>query len=76
MTTVGYWRRRARDVIRATMLDHPGADGPAMKRLLRAAYPFGERRHTPYKIWLEEVKRALVIIDQAEFRYYAEELEP
>jgi len=28
-----------------------------VKRKIFDAYPFGERRYTPYKIWLEEVHR-------------------
>lgn len=26
---------------------------------LREAYPFGERAHWPYKVWLEEIRTAL-----------------
>lgn len=30
-----------------------------LKRALKDAYPFGERKHWPYKIWCGCVKRAL-----------------
>lgn len=30
-----------------------------LKKYLSENYPFGQRKYTPYKIWLEEVKIAL-----------------
>ena len=27
-----------------------------IKKALREAYPFGERKYHPYKIWLDEIK--------------------
>lgn len=29
------------------------------RRIIREAYPFGQRRFTPYKVWCEEVRRRL-----------------
>lgn len=35
----------------------PGAD---LTKLIDAAYPFGLRENSPYKIWLEERKKVLI----------------
>ena len=57
MTTT--WRERAQRVIVEVRRAHPEAAGPELRRLLRAAYPFGQRRYHPYRIWCDEVRRAL-----------------
>lgn len=33
------------------------ACSPELRKALRAAYPFGERKHWPYKVWLAEIQR-------------------
>jgi len=53
------WRSRAVNVIWAVINDHRGADERTIRLALRRAYPFGERRYWPYKVWCEEVDRAL-----------------
>lgn len=53
------WKLRAREVCRETIAANPGADWPTMKTRLDAAYPFGMRKYTPYKLWLEERAKAL-----------------
>lgn len=54
-----YWRTRARTVI-AEVIARTGTDDPArLQRELTAAYPFGERRSHPYKIWRDEIRRQL-----------------
>jgi isocitrate dehydrogenase kinase/phosphatase len=53
------WRAKARAVIRQVMADHPKADPKELRRLISEAYPFGERKYHPYKIWLDEVSRQL-----------------
>lgn len=52
----GKWRRAAASVIYPIVLAHRDADGRTLRRLVRAAYPFGERRSYPYKAWLKEVR--------------------
>ena len=32
-------------------------DKKALKKALYDAYPFGQRKYHPYKIWLDEIKR-------------------
>lgn len=60
------WRLRARRVIRETIAENPqlmpekqGGEILPMMKALDAAYPFGERRYTPYKEWLDERAKAL-----------------
>lgn len=59
MSTRPTWRERAHEVIAAVIREHPDVEGPALRKLISAAYPFGERAMHPYKIWLDEVKRTL-----------------
>lgn len=51
------WRdsisQRVADVVRDIGLD----DIQALRKALREAYPYGERRYHPYKVWLSEVHR-------------------
>jgi hypothetical protein len=41
---------------------------PTLKYFIRDNYPFGQRKYTPYKIWLEEVK--IVLKFKLEPKYY------
>jgi len=49
------WRDKARPIIKE-VIDTHGAGDPKIKKHLADAYPFGERRYHPYKIWLSEIK--------------------
>lgn len=61
MTT---WRDIARPII-AEVIDREGTDDMRkLRRALRAAYPFGERRRWPYKVWCHEIR---VQLGQVEF---------
>lgn len=53
------WRDIARERIAEVRTEHPTASGNELKKLLRDAYPFGERRMHPYNVWLDEVKKTL-----------------
>ena len=53
------WREHARPIIAAVIRGNPGADKETLKKLIRAAYCFGEREFWPYKIWCSEVRRQL-----------------
>ena len=53
------WRIASREVIQEVIAANPNADEKALKKAISAAYPFGERAMLPYKMWLDEVKRAL-----------------
>ncbi len=50
------WRDKARPIIGTILRDLAGADEAEIKKALRDAYPFGERRYHPYKIWLDEIR--------------------
>lgn len=39
--------------------EYQAADERGRKRILSDAYPWGERRMLPYKVWCEESRRAL-----------------
>jgi hypothetical protein len=49
------WRETARPIISKILNEH--TDEAAIKKALFDAYPFGERRYHPYKIWLDEIRR-------------------
>jgi hypothetical protein len=53
------WRSIAKATIARVIAENPGAGGAELKKLLQKAYPFGERRNHPYKIWCDEAKRTL-----------------
>ena len=57
--TVSKWRVYSREVISEVLAANKGADIKTLRKALREAYPFGERKYTPYKIWLEECRKAL-----------------
>ena len=53
MTT---WRDRARPII-ADVIERVGkSDLKALRKALKAAYPFGEFAYHPYKIWCDEIR--------------------
>lgn len=56
--TKSRWRDESRRRI-AVVLKTTFATADERRNAVRAAYPFGERRGHPYKIWLSEVRRAL-----------------
>jgi hypothetical protein len=63
-TVTGYWRARSLEVINRVIAEHPEADYSALRKALSAAYPFGEREHWPYKVWLACVREALTARDR------------
>lgn len=54
------WREGAVRVIDKVVRENPTARGKDLRKLLFDAYPFGIRRHHPYRIWCEEVRRTLL----------------
>jgi hypothetical protein len=52
-----YWRNVSAPIIRRVLSEFAHTDEPTIRLALRHAYPFGERRHHPYKIWCDEVAR-------------------
>ena len=54
------YRRTAKKVISQVIKDNPGIETGKLEKLIRAAYPFEERRHDPYRIWREEVNKTMI----------------
>jgi hypothetical protein len=55
----GYWRGIAAPIIAETIKANKGKTRKEIKAALREAYPFGERRMWPYKVWLSEIRNQL-----------------
>lgn len=53
------WRKYSNEVITAVIRENPGRTPGELEKLIRAAYPFGERKYHPYKVWLSAVKLAM-----------------
>ena len=51
------WRERSAPVIREALKKTEGQPEKDIRKALRDAYPFGERKYWPYKVWLDEVKK-------------------
>jgi hypothetical protein len=49
------WRNHAAPIIARVIAAHPDADERALRKLISAEYPFGQRAYHPYKIWLDEL---------------------
>ena len=52
------WRKICGPIIRGIISDIGLHDTKALRKALHEAYPFGERKYHPYKIWLDEIRRA------------------
>jgi hypothetical protein len=50
------WRDTAAPIIADVIARHGTEDMKALKKHLSAAYPFGERKYWPYKVWMDEIK--------------------
>lgn len=51
-----YWRKIAAPIIARVLAQTEGKPAPEVRSALRAAYPFGVRRHHPYRIWCDEIR--------------------
>ena len=56
---MSYWNAKSREVINAVVAEVGVEDETALRKAILAAYPFGERRYQPYKIYLEETKKTM-----------------
>lgn len=50
------WRDIARPIIASVLEKNKGAQEWQITLELRKAYPFGERKRHPYKIWCDEIR--------------------
>jgi hypothetical protein len=85
---VGRWRKQAVQCLANALLEYEAQQvclelriDPEQARaaIRRSCYPFGERTHYPYKVWLEECRRVPVFlrtrrpaIQYLQWRYSAE----
>jgi hypothetical protein len=51
-----HWRKIAAPIIAKVLAETAGKTGAEVRAALRAAYPFGVRRHHPYRVWLDEIR--------------------
>jgi len=49
------WRDSARPIIAKVLEDHKDSEPKERQKALKEAYPFGERKYHPYKVWLNEI---------------------
>jgi len=54
----GTWRDHCAPIIASVIAAHQG-NPVEMKKALRAAYPYSERKYWPYKVWCSEVRRQM-----------------
>lgn len=50
------WRDYAAPIIAKVLKENRGKPEKEVRKALKEAYPFGERKYHPYKIWLDEIK--------------------
>lgn len=53
------WRQRAAPIIAHVITEVGTQNQKTLRAALRDAYPFGLRKHYPYKVWLDEIRRQL-----------------
>ena len=53
------WRDISARIIRQVIAETKNADPSVRKQRLFDAYPFGERKYHPYRIWCDEIRRQL-----------------
>lgn len=49
------WRDKAAPIIRRVLSETEGQPEADRRRALREAYPFGEKKYHPYRVWLDEI---------------------
>lgn len=53
---MSHWRKTSERTIAQVLAENKGKSPDELLVLVRAAYPFGERAHHPYKVWLACVR--------------------
>ena len=51
-----YWRGISAPIIARVLVETASKPPAEVRAALRAAYPFGVRRHHPYRIWCDEIR--------------------
>jgi len=55
----GSWREHCSPIIAEVIRRVGKSDMKALRKALKEAYPYGQRKYHPYKVWLDEIKRQL-----------------
>lgn len=50
------WRERVRPIVARVLAEMREKPEPEIRKALRDAYPFCERKYWPYRIWCDEVR--------------------
>lgn len=53
------WREKSAKIIYKVLEDNPYISIKELRKKISKAYPFGERKYHPYKIWLDEVRKVI-----------------
>jgi hypothetical protein len=53
------WRQYSAPIIKRVIEQCGTEDMKLLRKKLHAAYPFGERKYHPYKIWCDEIRSQL-----------------
>lgn len=56
---MGNWRKQCSPIIAKVIAENKGKTIREIKAALRKAYPFGQKKYWPYKVWLSEIKHQL-----------------
>ena len=51
------WREYATPIIAEVLKTTKGQTDKEIRKALKDAYPFGERKYWPYKVWCDEIRR-------------------
>jgi hypothetical protein len=51
------WRDNCRPIIARVLTENAGKTETEIRGALYDAYPYGQRKYHPYRIWLDEIKR-------------------
>lgn len=55
----GHWRRTSAEIIAGVLKANEGRPEAEIRKAISEAYPFGQRKYHPYKIWLSEIARQM-----------------
>lgn len=70
------WRDHCRPIIAAVIEEVGASDMKVLRKALKEAYPYGERRMWPYKVWLSEIKNQLKRFSTPELPLFGVKYEP
>ena len=54
------WREACAPIVFKIIQENKDKEYPEIRKALREAYPFGQKKYWPYKVWLDEINRQLI----------------